>query len=412
MALYRYTATDPSTGDRQRGRLSADSAYQVRLTLRKTGLLPRRVDEVATRASAENGPGVRSRLAGFATRLTRSRRKSELVELYENLAALLATGTRIAEALTILGGGSERSGNDASSLCLSMAESIRRGATLADAMADHGEWFGAVDAALIRASEQTGETPEALEALAQHHARSEALRGRLVTALAYPFLLLVFGLGVVVFLSTSTLPQLTGVLVDAEVAVPPLTRGVMAAGTAVKTAPLLALLVAALAIGGPAWVLRCDRLALARLRAPLVGRVLVRSQLAGASDLLARLLDGGLTLSEALALVAPTVPNAKLRGVFADMERDLREGRSASSSLEKATFVEPTYRRVLAVGEEAGELAPTLRSIGARYRASSARLIDRLAAVLEPSVILLLAVLVGLVVFAAILPMLRLTQAL
>jgi len=248
--------------------------------------------------------------------------------------------------------------------------------------------------------------------LAQRHARSEDLRGKLGTALAYPVLLLVFGLGVVVFLTTNTLPQLTGVLVDSGVEVPGLTRVMMAIGNALSAHPVAIAGVAILGAIAFFRIVRSDRLAGARLRTPLVGRVLVRSQLAGASELLARLLDGGLTLSESLALVAPTVPNSRIRGVFIAMDKDLREGRTLSSSLSAASFIEPTYRRVLSVGEETGELPRTLRAIGERYRASSVRLIDRLAAVLEPVVILVLATLVGLVVFAAVLPMLKLTEAL
>jgi len=186
----------------------------------------------------------------------------------------------------------------------------------------------------------------------------------------------------------------------------------MAIGNALSAHPVAIAGVAILGAIAFFRIVRSDRLAGARLRTPLVGRVLVRSQLAGASELLARLLDGGLTLSESLALVAPTVPNSRIRGVFIAMDKDLREGRTLSSSLSAASFIEPTYRRVLSVGEETGELPRTLRAIGERYRASSVRLIDRLAAVLEPVVILVLATLVGLVVFAAVLPMLKLTEAL
>ncbi len=420
MPVFRYIATGSAGSTSNglvRGELAADSSYQVRLALRRKGLLPKRVTEVRAKRSERRALVPMSvAFTGVVDRASRSRRRARLIELYENLAALLVTGTQITDALTILSEGnsrrSDRAGDAVRTLCLSMAERIRQGAALADAMAEHGEWFGAIDSALVRASEQTGESHIALEALAQHHGRAEELRGKLGAALAYPTLLFVFGVGVVIFLSTNTLPQLTEVLIDAGTPVPGLTMAVLSVGSLLSAHPVLAALALLCVVVLVTWLLRSDRLALARLRTPLLGRVLVRSQLSGASTLLARLLDGGLTLGEALTLVAPTIPNARIRDTFVAMERDLREGRSAASSLGDAAFIEPTYRQVLAVGEETGELPATLRAIGERYRASSSRLIDRLASVLEPAVILLLAVMVGLVVFAAILPMLRLTETL
>ncbi|MEQ9617535.1 MAG: type II secretion system F family protein [Phycisphaerales bacterium] len=413
MPVFRYIAMEgDGAGSTVRGELAADTAYQVRLALRRRGLLPRRVTEVVSGGTSQPSTALREQIRRVLARSSRARARVRLIELYENLAALLATGTQISEALSILSQGRDRRTGPVRTLCLSMAERIRQGATLADAMAEHPAWFGAVDVALVRASEHTGETPSALEALAQHHGRSEELKGKLAGALAYPSLLFIFGLGVVIFLTTNTLPQLTAVLVDAGTPVPRLTSLLMGFGGAISTYPLLVTFVLFAVLVAIIWAARSDRLAGARLRVPLFGRVLVRTQLTGASTLLARLLNGGLTLSESLVLVTPTIANARVRGCFESMERDLREGRAAAVSLGNATFIEPTFRQVLAVGEETGELAGTLRTIGDRYRASSSRLIDRLATVLEPVVILVLAVLVGLVVFAAVLPMLRLTQTL
>jgi len=102
MAVYRYIATPPDTNVSNRrsavvrGELTADSAYQVRLALRRMGLLPRRVTEL-TRRDRSSGAGARGRLAHALERVASSRKRTRLVELYENLAALLATGTQIAE---------------------------------------------------------------------------------------------------------------------------------------------------------------------------------------------------------------------------------------------------------------------------------------------------------------------------
>ncbi len=418
MPLFAYTATAGTSGTR-RGQLAADSAYQVRVALRRMGLTPLRVREsVAEKGAPATGAGERSRLSlrTWGARLAQGRRRAALVEVYESLALLLASGTELSVGLELLGGSARRrfgrapGSSRAQTLCKSLAERVRQGGSLADALADRPDWFGVVDVALVRAAEQSGELERTLSDLAEHHARSDELKGRLASALAYPALLAIFGAGVVVFLTTTTLPQLASVLADSNVALPGPTRVLLALGALLTgrwwlAAPLVLAIAALLG-----WLLSSDRLARARLRLPLIGPVLLRGQVGGLSLLLSRLLAAGIPLSEALALATPTVRNAALRAALDDVGASLRSGRSIAETLESSGLFEPLFCRALAVGEESGELAPTLQTIGERFRGSTRRLIDRLASVLEPSVILVLAACVGFVVYAAIAPMLRLAQ--
>ena len=119
---------------------------------------------------------------------------------------------------------------------------------------------------------------------------------------------------------------------------------------------------------------------------------------------------GGVPLTSALGLVDASVPNPALRSALAAFRRGLEAGKDAGSLASATEVFEPVFCRVLEVGQASGELAPALETIGNRYRQSAARLTDRLAAALEPTVILALAAMVGFVVYAAITPMLRLSQ--
>lgn len=410
MAIYRYIATESGTGAQRRGELAADSAYQVRAALRRMGLAPVRVD--VPRDARARGAGASHRRTAVA-RWARSRRRSQLAELYESLSALLATGTTLADALELLARARGRAGGGGAvgTLCRAMSERIRHGAGLAEAMAERAEWFDAVGVALVRAAEQTGELERTLADLAEHAARSDELRGRLAAALAYPALLTVFGLGVVVFLTTTTLPQLAGAIADAGAELPRATEALLWVGDALTTRWPLALLAGAAVVVAALALARSPRAARWVLRTPLLGRAVGRAQTASASELLARMLEGGVPLREALELVAPTVPNAALRAELTEMRLRLESGRPMLRPEEADGVLEPVFRRVVEVGQETGELASSLRAIGRRHRASSRRLIDRLAATLEPAAILLLATLIGAVAYAAIAPMLRLAQS-
>ncbi len=404
MAVYRYTAAAEGAALR-RGELAADSAQQVRLALRRMGLAPVRVVEVEDRRE-------RRPLARLADRSMRSRRASRLVELYESLATLLSTGTPLTSALELLAGAERGAPSRAATLCREMAERIRHGASLADAMSERPEWFSPADTALVRSAEQTGETARALSDLAEHHGQADRLRGRIAGALAYPALLLVFGLAVAIFLTTTTLPQVAGALQDAGAQLPRSTVWLLAFGAWITTQWPIAIATLALLIAAITWALRTPRLARWRLRAPLLGPALARAQVGAFSVLLERLLSGGLTLGDALGLAAPTIPNAALRGAVERLRGQLEQGRSIASPLSETGLFDPVFCRVLEVGQESGELPAALAAVGRRSLEASRRATERLAAALEPAAILLLAAAIGFIVFAAIKPMLRLAPSL
>ncbi len=450
MPVYRYTAA--RSGQRSaltRGELTADSPVQVRRALRRAGLNPVRVDAAADvhRISARNEDAIGSvDLAGAERRPVPRRRGSRgrsgrtagaLVEFYESLAALLASGLPLAGALETVARSQTAARHAAlGTLCRELAEDLARGESLAGAMAARPGWFRDVDRALVRAAEESGELERALSDLAEHHARGEELRGRLAAALSYPALLCAFGLGVVVFLTTTTLPPLVQTLQDAGVEPPAATKILMVIGAAFARWWWLAMgvVVVTAAIvhrarssagSRPGAGASSTKLSRRLLRVPLLGAALSRAELGSACVMLARLLDGGVTLADALSLTAPTVRNGALRSAFEALRARLIEGRSfrvesaeaesnaarTSGGSDSAELPEDIVR-VLEVGRESGELPRALRTLGERRLRSARRLIDRLAAVLEPAVILLLAALIGLVVYAAIAPMLRLAQTL
>lgn len=410
MAVYAYKAIEAATGKRKSGELAADSAYQVRVSLRRMGLQAQAVKPVKARQQDREATS----FSAIQERLLRSRRRQSLIEFYENLMTLLASGSAVVPALETLAISAKKARATAvmGTMCRQLAEQVRSGAALADAMARQGDWFSPIDVALVRSGQQSGHLEQSLGDLASMHNQSDTLRHRLIGVMTYPVILLTIGVAVVIFLSAVPIPQLAGALQDAGQALPLPTRVVLALGIAFRVYWWALILIVPALLVLFYFVFRSRAAALFRLRLPVLGPLIAKVQLSSFCGILERLLMGGISLTEAVQLATPTISNSALRDVFKAVPRQLADGKNLAEPLRQSGLFDPVFVRVMEIGVESGELPLMIGTIGRRYAEISKRLIDRFATILEPLIIIVLASMLGFVVFAAILPMLELTQTL
>lgn len=427
MSVWHYTAIEVDHADTgvRRGSMSAESAAEVRAALRRAGLqVVSLKPEASSRrerggSAARGADGVANVRAGgdetFFRRWRRSRRGHDRAEVYDSLATLLDSGVPLLEAIDTLLGARFAERGAIRRMLVDVREQIRSGSTMASAVRGHPDWFDATEVAMIESSQQSGTLARTLRELAERQERSEALGHRLASALTYPAIVAVVGLGVALFLSVRILPDLTRILVDAKIEVPLLTRLVMGFGQAIVQwwiAILGGAVVAILLVGlGVRLLGRADLGA----RAPFdrfVPSVLRRLALAGASIRLSELIRTGVPLTDALRVLAPTVrgPVAGLGRALTRGADRLEQGQELSEALDDPRWFDAEFRRLLEVGQVGGDMDVLLDRLGRRYERSGRRLIDRLTALLEPVVIVLLAILVGLVVMSAVLPLVKLQQ--
>jgi type II secretory pathway component PulF len=410
MGVYAYKAIEAATGKRKTGELAADSAYQVRVSLRRMGLQAQAVKPIKARHADREA----NSFSALQERFLRSRRRQGLIEFYENLMTLLGSGSAVVPALETLAISAKKARSTAAmgTMCRHLAEQVRAGSTLADAMAKQTDWFSPIDVALVRSGQQSGHLEQSLSDLAAMHNQSDTLRHRLIGVMTYPVILMTIGVAVVIFLSAVPIPQLAAALQDSGQALPLPTRIVLALGLAFREFwwALIFLVPAALALFYV--VFRSRAAALFRLRLPVLGPLIAKVQLSSFCGILERLLVGGISLTEAVQLATPTISNSALRDVFKAVPRQLADGKNLAEPLRQSGLFDPVFVRVMEIGVESGELPFMIGTIGRRYAEISKRLIDRFATVLEPLIIVALAAMLGFVVFAAILPMLQLTQTL
>ncbi len=439
---WRYIALDRSRGgDPRHGQMVAPTAADVRASLRRIGLQPIDVQPVrrarSTRLRIGMLAGISADVTGWWHRRSRARRSSSRAELYDALATMLESGLPLLEALqTSIDSRSEDSGSGRrahreSDTLLRMRERLRGGDSLAQAMRDHPGWFDAIDIAMIEAGQHSGTLPNVLTSLSQRQERSSELAHRVWGALAYPLLVMLVGLGVVVFLSVKTLPDLTRILTDAGIPIPALTARVMWFGQTLAGHWLVVIVVlVAAAMAGMLvpkmlarmsieWPMSMRRIA-SRVQPPRFMRQLMVGRLVGTGGL-ADLLRSGVPMVDALRVLAPTQRSPRLGVLLTDAAQRLERGDDLSTALSGGStdlnrngtvWFDAELRRLVEIGQASGELDVMLERIGERYQRRAKRLIDRMTAVLEPAVLLLLAAMVGTVVMAAILPLLALQEIL
>lgn len=411
-ALWRYTAVGQGSPALQRGELPGTTAAEVRVSLRRIGLQVVTVRPIRSRRMPTMRPlaVVQSRIAQHL----RKRRQSHRAEFYDSLATMLEAGLSLVDALDTMLDSTRTTRRTAGTraMLLGFRESLRGGSSLADAMTTHEGWFDEVDLAMVKTAQHAGTLPVVLRSLAARQQRASDLQGRLTGALIYPAVIACVGLGVVVFLSVKTLPELTGLLTQSDVAVPALTKAVMSFGqfiaghwllivTSVAAAALMAMfapaLLSALRINVPTWLINLRPVAIRRLA---VARL---------ANELAELLRSGVPFVEAMRIAGPTCPMALQAAVRRAADR-MERGDEIAAALDGSVWFDAEFRRLVQIGGTSGELESILGRIAAREERRAARLIDRLASLLEPAVILSLAVLIGVVAMAAILPLVRLQE--
>lgn len=410
MSTWRYKARDAKTLQIQSSVIQADTDAAARAALRKAGLRPIAVKPVRE-ARTNTLP-----LSDFVNRHLRARRVHLKADFYDSLSILLESGIPLSVAVRTMGksrGGRRR----VVVLTHSIADGLQEGRRLSECMADHPDWFDAAELAMIDAGQRTGEMSAILRRLAERQSRSGELSSKLIGAMSYPLLVGVIGIGVTLFLSVKTLPELVGILHDAQIEPPGLTMWVMRIGQFTWANGfwlLMFSLLLPLAIALGMRLLSAgiqDRLRQVCTR--WIPAVFRRSKSAETMLSLSELLETGVPLVESIRVVAPTMRGMHGQLLARSLEGSadrIEQGEPIMCLFDDELWFSEEHRQMMRAGEAAGELPRTLARIGELDLRAARRLLDRFASMLEPAAIVLLAVLVGTVVMAAVLPLIRLQE--
>lgn len=398
MPVFRYKAVNASGGVAV-GELEAANESEIVERLRDQGLMPTQVARAAgaliagaATGASTSGGGVRSRL--FASK---SVSRDQLLAITRELATLLRAGMPLDRALEILIGLADTA--PVAALLQGIRDDVRGGKSLSQAVDARREVFSRFYVNIIRAGEAGGALGTVLTRLADTMERNKELRESVISALIYPTILIGVAVLSLMLILAYVVPQFEQTFAQAGRALPLPTQVVIFVGTGIKQWWWA---IAALAVLWFIWMRRHLRIPAVRtrwdarmLRWPLIGDVVTKVETARFARTLATLIGNGVTLLSGLAIVRDTLGNTVLASALDGVIARLREGKGFARPLGETGLYPKLAVQMVLVGEESGRLEEMLIRVAEIYDREVAMAIKRFLAVLEPAMILSLAVLIG-----------------
>jgi type IV pilus assembly protein PilC len=295
-----------------------------------------------------------------------------------------------------------------------VATEVESGARLSDALERHPHEFGGFFINMIRSGETSGQLEQVLEYLADQQEKDYDLTSKIRGALIYPAFIIT-AMGVVGFvMMTFVIPKLTQILKDANVELPITTRMLIAtAGFFESYWMLIIVLMIGAAIGmrlslkTPGGRLFFDTLL---IRIPVFGALFGRIYVVRFCRSLATLLKGGVDLVSALEIVAGVVGNQVWRRMVFDTIKEVNEGNSITTALQRSKHVPAMMNQMLSIGEDTGHLQDVLQRVASFFAREVDNLVANLVTLIEPFVIIILGAGVGVMVSAILLPLYQLSS--
>jgi general secretion pathway protein F len=402
MPAFKYEALSPE-GRSSSGLLEADNARAARAQLRAQGLVPLGVEPMEQQG-AETGPGL-----GFMRR--RVFGATGLAVWTRQLAGLVGSGLPIERALTALA--DEAEDQRQAELLAQLKAEVNAGSPFARALASAPREFDEVYRAVVAAGEQSGALGPVLERLADDLEQRQELRAKLIGAMAYPAIVSLIAVLIVIFLVSYVVPQIASVFTSSKRALPLLTIVMLGISDFVRHWgwALLAGVVASL--GSLSWALRRsqalrERFDAGLLRLPLLGRLARGYNGARFAATLAMLAGSGVPILKALQAAAETLSNRAMRADALDALVQVREGAPLGSALAGKKRFPGILAMFARLGEQTGQLPQMLERAARQLGAEVQRRAMAAATLLEPLLIVAMGGLVMMIVLAVLLPIIQL----
>lgn len=409
MPVYAYKGVD-AAGRNTRGHLDAESARTARAKLRRDGVfLTELVEGRRTQAAApEAGRRWNVRLPTFQ-RIP----GLDLSLATRQLSTLVGAGIPLVEALRALTEQVEHA--RLKNVFAEVRSKVNEGSALADAMASTRA-FPDLYLSMVRAGEAGGALEQVLDRLADYLESQVRLRNKVSSILIYPAMMFLFALVVVGALVTVVLPQITELLASLNQPLPFYTRWIIAMSHFTRDF-WWALLAGGLGVvaafraavrterGRPVW----DR---AKLRMPVVGRLVRLLAISRFARTLSTLLSGGLPITRALQTSGEVAANTVLAEAIEAARLSITEGASVARPLRASGEFPPLVTHMIEVGEKSGELESMLAKVSDTYEEQVETAVTRMTALLEPLLILVMVGIVLVIILATLVPLLQITSSL
>ncbi len=408
MAVYEYKGLD-SAGKETAGLVDADSAKGARNKLRRQGVFVTDVHE------QKGGKATRGKGLNFEVDLSKVFQRvgaADIATMTGQLSTLIGAGIPMVEALSAL---IEQVENPAlKTILVGVREDVNQGSSLAASLRKNIKIFGDLYVNMVAAGEQSGALDIVLKRLMNYTEAQVRLRGKVQSALMYPLLMGTVATLIIIGLFVGVIPKIRRIFESFGEALPMITRVILAISDGIQNywwAMLIGMI--ATVYGVFRWVRTPEgrrKWHNYQLTLPLIGKVNRLVAVSRFCRTLSTLLDSGVPILTAVAIVQTVVENDVLADAIGNAGKNIREGQSIAGPLKESGQFPPMVIHMIAIGEKTGELEPMLSKVADAYDQQVENILSAFTSLLEPILIVVLGGIVATVAVAIMLPMLNMTQ--
>lgn len=400
MPGFNYTAINRN-GKRVRSSLDASSIETAKSSLRGAGYTILDIKEQTTLNRDIEIPFLGNPKA------------KDMAVFCRQFVSILRAGVSVASVLAMLG--QQTSNKKLRAAIREMQADVEKGEALATSMRRHPKIFPAILVNMVSAGEASGNLEESFRQMELYFDRSKRTKSKVTSAMIYPCVLIVVMIIVLIVMMTKIIPNFLKTFEDMDAELPKITLGVMAVCEWFKSwwwVPLLVL--AALIVGGVLFH-RTDKGKhffgwLAR-KTPVVGNLTVKTACATFCRTMEVLIGSGLTLTDSMDLAASNMGNIYYLEAIRDARALVAEGTPLRESLVRTGIFPPMVSNLVGVGEETGDLQSMMGKVADYYDEEVDEATKKLLNLMEPAIIIFMAVFVLIIVLAIYLPMINMTKA-
>jgi type IV pilus assembly protein PilC len=425
MARFNYVALD-TRGQEATGLVEAPSSNAAISQLRQAGYFPTSVIEEAIIGA--DGQQTRDRAAKMA-RLTKPRAKKGIV-LFERkkvkskvlmiftrqLATLIDSGLPLLRSLNVLA--KQERDKVLKKTINRVADSVQSGSTFSDALALHPRIFNDLYVNMVKAGEVGGVLELVLNRLSEFQEKAAKIKNKVAAAMVYPGIVMTMAVGIMGFLLVFIVPKFETIFHDllGDKPLPPVTRFVIGASDFLKNHGLIVLgvVVAVVALYKFIGRTRGGRFVIdsVKLRMPLFGNLNRKTAISRFARTLGTLVTSGVPILQALNITRETAGNSSIARAISQVHDSVKEGESIVQPLEASRVFPPMVVSMVDVGEETGKLPEMLLKIADVYDDEVDNAVAAITSMLEPIMIVFLALIVGTIVLALFTPLISIITGL
>jgi type IV pilus assembly protein PilC len=425
MPRYTYVALD-SRGQESTGLVEASSTNEAIGQLRQAGYFPTNVSEEGPGVAVQPKSARQNTITPRAERKTGSlnivlfQRKTVkpkvLMIFTRQLATLIEAGLPLLRGLNVLA----KQERDAvlKSTINQVADSVQGGSTFSEGLAQHPRLFNDLYVNMVRAGELGGVLEVVLTRLAEFQEKAQKIKNKVLAAMVYPIIVLVLALAILTFLMIFIVPRFEAIFHEmlGDKPLPAITLFVIGVSSFMQNhwAILLGILLAIIIGYKVVARTRAGRALLDRvkLRAPLFGDLLRKTSISRFSRTLGTLVTSGVPILQALTITRETAGNMVIARAISQVHDSVKEGESIVLPLDASGAFPPMVVSMIDVGEETGQLPEMLLKIAEVYDDEVDNSVAALTSLLEPIMIVLLALIVGTIVIALFMPLISIISGL